>query len=132
MFASSLWVLLGQLWLLKAQLASCSLGTTCPLNSTRRCHISVYQSVSSKPTSEIHCAPRPRPLRPLDRHSLGRLWSWFSQANFRVVSTSDVKFRLCVSFWSKPSLLEPLLVSTRMSFGQARTKTVQVFLSLPL
>lgn len=31
MFAASLWVLLGQLWLLKTQLASCSLGTTWPL-----------------------------------------------------------------------------------------------------
>lgn len=132
MFPASLWVLMAQLWLLKAQLASCSWGTACPLNSTHSFHISVCQSVSSKPTSEIHCAPSTCPLGPLDQDNLGRLWSWFCQANIKVISNPNMKFSLCINLWSKLSLSEPLVVNTKISFGQGRTKTIWIFLSLPL
>lgn len=95
-------------------------------------HISVCQSVSSKPTSETHCAPSTCPLGPLDQHNFGRLWSWFCQANIKVMLNPNMKFSLCINLWSKLSLLEPLVVNTKNSFGQARTKTMWIFLSLPL
>lgn len=107
---------------------------SCPLSPTHSCCSSAPQPVPPKPASEVRSAPRPgSPGLSVSPACQGLGFAKLAREFFQTQMLNPVCLvPLCTSLWSKAFFLESLLGNIGARFGQARTQTVLVFLSLPL